>query len=345
MQRLPFLIGLPLLALAFDASAAPRDAEQVDVDRDHGCVVTSCGEVDCWGRDDWGQASDRRPTVGLVLIGTPVVPEFEAVSVGQYHTCALDEHGAVDCWGKGNYGQSADRGGPFIDLAAGANHNCAIRASDGGIECWGANVHGASNPPSGAFADVSAGMDYGCAVEVGGQNIRCWGYNAYGQAPATLEALNYEAGEVFTAVSAGRYHTCAVTDWYGGEAVYCWGYGPYASLGGYAAELEPGVYFLPYYDALQVDSGAYGAMVTRLVGGDPEVFGYGWTTNAYPITSGTEALDIALGANHWCLVDPLGNVSCEGNNAYGKRDAPLMSGNCRTGFWQPRSGPTLPNWP
>ncbi|MEX1363349.1 MAG: hypothetical protein AB1Z98_09500 [Nannocystaceae bacterium] len=334
-------MGVSLFALAGDVAAAPRDAEQIDVERDHGCVVTSCGEVECWGRNDWGQSADRSPSLTPVWIGAPSTPVFEEVAVGQYHTCALDEHGDVDCWGKGNYGQSADRSGPFVDMDAGYNHNCAVRGSDGGIECWGTNSHGASTPPSGSFEAVSAGLDFGCAVETGGQAIRCWGNNGYGQAPASVQPPGVYVGEVFTDVSVASYHACASTNWGGGK-VYCWGYEPYVSLGGSTIPHESGLFEVPYSATLEFDASPYGLIISELNTGDPVVHGFGWTASSYPIPWGTEGLDVAMGANHWCIVDPMGDVECEGNNGYGKSDAPSMAGNCPTpGF----GTPTLPSWP
>ncbi len=341
-HRMIWTVSLLGMAFATEASATARDADALSLGPYHSCAVTSCGEVQCWGRSDWGQSADRLPTVPPYLIGTPVVPRFEQVSVGQYHTCALDEDGDVDCWGKGNYGQSADRSGPFVDLDAGYNHNCAIRQSDGGIECWGTDSHGAvSGTPSGSFIDVSAGIDYACAIPTGGAGVQCWGYDSYGQAPSYLEAPNFEAGETFTSVSAGSYHACAVSEWEDGETLYCWGYGPYASLNGWAAELEPGLYWYQYYDVLAVDAGSSSTVVSRLIGSDSEVFGFGWLFGSYPIPAGTTSDVAAVGSNHWCTVDDVGDVSCTGNDAYGKATPPSTSGSCPGIGWIP----TFPTFP
>lgn len=341
MQRLATLTAF-LCSATVGASALAADRTAIDLSAgySHNCAVTSCGEVECWGRDDWGQAAGRVPTIPPYILGTPVVPEYREVSVGQYHSCALDEHGNVDCWGRANYGQSSDRVGPFRSMDAGWNHNCAVLESNGQIECWGADVHGASSSvPTGAFESVSAGLDFACAIRTGGTSLECWGNDSYGQAPAFLEPPNVEAQEVFTSVSAGSYHACATTDWNGGSSMYCWGYAPYAGLSGYAVELEDGLYWdgSSMYNLGQADAGVWGTFFTRRSGGAEQAYGHGWPFGSTPAPS--FAVDqVALGGSHWCVIDDVGEVVCAGSNAHGRADAPDLGGTCNGGW-------SWPSWP
>ena len=105
--------------------------------------------------------------------------------------------------------------------------------------CWGDNSYGklgdgtmtdrptpvaVSGLGSGVLT-VAAGRQHTCAVTSSGA-IGCWGHNGYGQVgdgtttnrlvPVGVSGL----GSVVAAVSAGGYHTCAVTN---AGAVWCWG--------------------------------------------------------------------------------------------------------------------------
>jgi hypothetical protein len=50
--------------------------------------------VECWGRDNYGQASPPSGT-------------FATVSAGESYTCGVTTSGSVECWGKDNYGQAS----------------------------------------------------------------------------------------------------------------------------------------------------------------------------------------------------------------------------------------------
>jgi alpha-tubulin suppressor-like RCC1 family protein len=59
----------------------------------HTCGVSSTGSIECWGYDDYGQA-------------TPPAGSFQSVSAGSEHTCGVKSDGSVECWGDDTYGQS-----------------------------------------------------------------------------------------------------------------------------------------------------------------------------------------------------------------------------------------------
>ncbi|HVI04155.1 MAG TPA: DUF4215 domain-containing protein [Enhygromyxa sp.] len=129
----------------------------------HSCALLGGGEVMCWGANGSGQlgggdinttGDDELPSSrGPVAIGGPA----KQVVTGANHTCALRTDGSVLCWGDNSVGQlgygstvnfgddelpevagAVALGGEAVQLAAGANHTCALLSS-AEVRCWGQN--------------------------------------------------------------------------------------------------------------------------------------------------------------------------------------------------------------
>jgi hypothetical protein len=202
-------------------------------------------------------------TSGVFDIVVPLNPNV--VVPGVEHTCAVVGYG-VSCWGRNDSGELGDNtsvskplavpvpfdppgGASFVRLAVGGSHTCAT-TSVAELYCWGSNASGQLGignqddrrmlPAlvSGmAFVWVSAGSAHTCAVTIPQPDstyVYCWGANDRGQlgdgtnlrrtAPVAV------AGTIaFSAVTAGRNHTCAVATATG--AAYCWGDNTSGQLG------------------------------------------------------------------------------------------------------------------
>ena len=193
--------------------------------------------------------------------GTPTVTQ---VAGGGEHSCAVTTAGAMKCWGYNEYGQlgngaSGSSGGPTpVDvqtlgsgvaaMTTGYNHTCAL-TNQGAVKCWG----------SGTLGRLGNGASSLSAV------------------PVNVLTL----GQGVVALSAGDYHTCALTD---RGAVKCWGWNRYGQLGN-----------------------------ATNVGSD--------TANASPVdvqTLGSGVVAIAAGQSFTCALTNGGAVKCWGINDSGQ---------------------------
>ncbi len=86
---------------------------QVVTGPNHSCVLTTMGDVYCWGSNDNGQLMLEPDKMGndqftltpvLLDIGTPAVQ----IATGATHTCVLSRAGEVLCWGTNAEGQLGD---------------------------------------------------------------------------------------------------------------------------------------------------------------------------------------------------------------------------------------------
>ncbi len=145
---------------------------------------------------------------------------------------------------------------------------------------------------TGAVA-VSAGSWHTCAITTEG-GVKCWGANEFGQlgdgstnARSTPVDVSGRASDV-TAISAGQWHTCAVT---GGGGVKCWGSNSSGQLGNGTTDGPE-----------QCTISAFGCSTVPI-----DVSG---------LADGIAA--VSTGTDFTCALTNGGSVKCWGNNAYGQ---------------------------
>lgn len=126
---------------------------------DHACVVSSEGNVYCWGRNHRGQLG-RMGSFDPSPVPSQVMGVSGAVQVvgGFAHTCARLTDGSVSCWGTNGNGELGrdttstseptpmlvmgigGMSGPATRIAAGSFHTCAIVGAE--LRCWGDGGNG-----------------------------------------------------------------------------------------------------------------------------------------------------------------------------------------------------------
>jgi alpha-tubulin suppressor-like RCC1 family protein len=286
----------------------------VSASANHVCAVASDGRGQCWGANFAGQLGDGSTQNAATPVVVSSLNDAVAVSAGEGHSCAVINDGRVQCWGANFAGQLGD--GSRIDaltpvtvsgvsnavaVSAGGSHSCAVK-STGLVQCWGANLVGqlgdgntvgevAATPVtvsglSDAVA-VSAGRAHTCAVTNDGR-VQCWGENFDGKlgdgntvgevaaTPVTVSGLSD-----VVAVSAGRAHTCAVTN---DGRVQCWGSNVDGQLG---------------------DGGVTNALTPVTVSGL------------------SNAVAVSAGGSHSCALYQDGAISCWGSNVDGQAGGPV----------------------
>lgn len=233
----------------------------VDLGSDHTCALLVTTELNCWGRNEFGQ-------VGNSFAGNladTVIPNFVGGLIGVSNfalggdtSCAVVS-GAVYCWGDNQYAQigyetvgigdyrTVPTQVPGVEdaqkVVVGLQHVCALRTSST-VLCWGRNnLHQISEsdvellitpmpvPGVDDVIDISAGSYHTCATTRAGR-VMCWGGNQNGQLGVVgtdirtpQQVIDVEGG---VAVSAGHLHTCALLQ---SRQVRCWGDNAHGQLG------------------------------------------------------------------------------------------------------------------
>ena len=229
----------------------PRLPVAVGVGEAHTCAISAAGRMYCWG--------EGSPKLGLGDSAEDSVPRpanvggargWRAVGAGDTHTCAINALGEIHCWGHGASGllgagdsenaeapQRVGTGSDWASIEAGASHTCAINAS-AQLYCWGAGSSGrlgngaignADTPQrvgSGSdWPQVSAGTSHTCAITASGE-LYCWGNHINGRLGIGAASANVKTPQLvgdrsdWAQVSAGLFHTCAIT---ASGQLHCWG--------------------------------------------------------------------------------------------------------------------------
>jgi len=293
-----------------DAPPAPAACALLTLGSDHSCALRrSNGSVDCWGQNAFGELGGSSST-------TPVnIPTSIDLSSRAYSTCAVAGDGSVRCWGYNDQGQIGDGtvggsraptvvsgiAGAVVQISVGRSHVCA-RRNNGSLRCWGSNGSGQlgdgttmsrSAPTtdvtglSTAVARVTTGGSVTCAHAASGMGW-CWGDNDHGQlgdnttvqkATPLAMAVQDVRRTAPASFSVGVDNGAETCAIIGSGEVWCWGDNAYGQLG----------------NGMTPDS-----------------------LTPVRATGITDALEIAAGRWHVCVLHATARVSCWGRNFNGE---------------------------
>ncbi|MCL2823943.1 MAG: hypothetical protein FWD57_08130 [Polyangiaceae bacterium] len=224
----------------------------------HTCALLNTGGVKCWGANTWGAVGDGttfHKTVPTQVRG--LESGVVSIDAGTSSSCAITSEKEAWCWGhtegddpagvwtEGDAiyaARLAELDDPVREVAADA-HVCVITTSGTGF-CRGKF----GTAPGIGWTDISWGLAWkpdahpmalvahrsqACAIRQSG-TVECRGSNEHGE----LGDGTYESRNIATpadrmparavAVSAGRKHTCALTET---GIVMCWGRNDEGQLG------------------------------------------------------------------------------------------------------------------
>ena len=118
----------------------------------HSCLITSDGNVKCWGSNSDGQFGiGHNPGNFLVPQDVPLPGPAAGLALGRFHGCFLLEAGGVRCAGGSFYtGTGEYSNSPVAPTGLGSNivqisstfwHTCAV-TDEHDLYCWGYDSYG-----------------------------------------------------------------------------------------------------------------------------------------------------------------------------------------------------------
>ncbi|MGZ6479213.1 MAG: RCC1 domain-containing protein [Bdellovibrionales bacterium] len=276
----------------------------------YGCAVLLTGETQCWGDNQLSELGQGlAPSFNQLIANVTGLGAGTSADVhlGIYTGCSLLQNTGVFCWGNNSQGQ----------------------IGNGGVVNVSSNMDPGATPTglSTGVAELSVFYNTFCA-RMSDQTVKCWGQSDKGQAGA---CTNQNIPNLITgitnaaSVTAGAYHSCAVTST---GQLKCWGYGGDGVLGGGASATCQTTPVLINIEPVKKVAIGFKHICALTVAGGVQcwgdnsqgqlgVNGLASTSTPVQVTGLSSAvIDISLGGYHSCALLKDGSVRCWGIDAY-----------------------------
>jgi alpha-tubulin suppressor-like RCC1 family protein len=200
-----------------------KNITQISAGTEYTCGVYN-SQAYCWGKNTNGRAGAPVATTSLYVptavntTGALSGKVVSSVSTGTgQHTCATSQDGQAYCWGNNTSGQLGDGGTTSTHIAVAVQTTGALTGKK--------------------IRSIVTANSHTCALTLDG-SIACWGNNTFGQlgnnstnsstTPVAPGIPGAFSGKTIVAISAGNYHTCAITS---DSQTFCWGRNSEGQLG------------------------------------------------------------------------------------------------------------------
>jgi alpha-tubulin suppressor-like RCC1 family protein len=201
------------------------DVAELHATRTHACARTRADQVQCWGRNVYGQLGDGSSISRERAAAVVGLREVVDLDVSEDFSCALTRAGEIRCWGF-DRGEALSRepihahtvvGLDARSLVAGGNTTCATDAEQR-LRCWGAEsiealgITAAAEPaivdlggPAQPLKTMSSNWDTCLLFEAG--ELRCGSW-IYGGGARQLSTATRMTG--VEALAGGQPPICAI---------------------------------------------------------------------------------------------------------------------------------------
>ena len=184
----------------------------VDAGIHHSLALRRTGEVEAWGRNQFGQGTEPILNTGYI-----------AISAGANHNLALNRDGTIFAWGQKESGQCdiPEPNADFVGIAAGIKFSMGLK-SDGTVVVWGILPTDVllNEEWQGHFIKVAAG-GYHCVGLLDDGTVVAWGDNSTGQCVVPTHLGSFPLQDRILDIGAGKRRSYATVDL--GSGIVSWG--------------------------------------------------------------------------------------------------------------------------
>ncbi|KQR10619.1 hypothetical protein [Deinococcus sp. Leaf326] len=310
----------------------------------HSLALTTDGEVQSWGANQFGQLGDGTNTNRTTPVFVRDLNGVLSIAAGRAHNVALRADGTVWTWGNNMYwelgdGTTTSRNTPapasvvsdVVSVTAGGDHNLAVKA-DGTVFTWGDDVgYQLGDGTVSGTTRLAGGEGHSLAVKMDG-TVLGWGDNGAGQlgrgttgsafrTPSLVKGLSG-----ITSIAGGSEHSLAVK---ADGTVWSWGANRFGELGDGTTTLRNTP--VPVSGLSGIKSIAAGRGISLALKMDGTVWGWGVNSGGQledkvmtPRTTPVSVLSlsgitsIAAGTHHSLALNKNGRVQSWGLNNAGQ---------------------------